>query len=411
MSNAAGTEVAIVGAGPAGLAAALSLAALGVDVAVVAPPYDAQKAQSDRRTTALMSSSVALLDNLGVWERCRAASAPLEAVRLVDDRGGLLRAPEILFRAKEVGLEAFGANIANAQLAGTLNRAIAGSPRIRLVATAAVTAATCGANGVRLALAEGGHIRARLAIAADGRNSILRSAAGIEIETWGYPQAAIALSFEHSRAHANISTELHRRAGPLTTVPLPGLASGLVWVEEPAEARRLAALGETAFAGELEERLQGLLGTITSTGPRAVYPLGGLRARRMGANRVALVGEAAHVLPPIGAQGLNLGLRDAAALAECVADAVARSEDVGGAPALETYARARLGDVLTRTLSVDLLNRSLLIDLLPVQALRGVGLHMLAGFGPLRRFAMQGGMGPVGTLPRLMQSHSQALGP
>ena len=220
---------------------------------------------------------------------------------------------------------------------------------------------------------------------------------------WSYGQAAIATTFRHSRPHSGITTELHRRAGPLTTVPLPGDTSSLVWVEEPALAAHLAGLDDAAFLAELAARLQGLLGSLTDVGPRGIFPLSWLGAMRMGQNRIALVGKSAHAIPPIGAQGLNLGLRDAAALAECVGAARALGADIGSAATLEAYHAARAADVLGRTISVDLLNRSLLSDFLPVQALRGLGLHLLANVGPLRRLVIQGGVGAPGRLPRLMQ--------
>ncbi|MBO0742619.1 MAG: FAD-dependent monooxygenase, partial [Hyphomicrobiaceae bacterium] len=210
-------------------------------------------------------------------------------------------------------------------------------------------------------------------------------------------------SFQHTRAHANITTELHRRAGPLTTVPLPGDASSLVWVEEPSVAARLSALDPALFLTELAGPLQGLLGSLRSASPIAAYPLSGLSAARMAQNRVALVGESAHVIPPIGAQGLNLGLRDAAVLADCVAQTLARTEDIGGRETLEAYHRARAADVMSRTLSVDALNRSLLDDFLPLQALRGLSLHILANVAPVRRLLMRGGLEAPGRLPPLMQ--------
>jgi 2-octaprenyl-6-methoxyphenol hydroxylase len=404
------TEVVVIGAGPAGLAAALSLAALGAEVVIAAPAYDSARGEADRRTTALLPDSIELLKNLGVWGICAGQSAPLQGVRIVDDRGSLLRAPEVLFKAEELELASFGANIANSALNAALFAAASNKTRLTWVPTAAVVKVEAGEHCASLELAEGGSLSAPLVVAADGRNSIARTAGGIATHTWTYGQAAIAATFRHARPHAAITSELHRRAGPLTSVPLPGNASSLVWVEEPAEAGRLVGLADGTFLAELATRLQGLLGALSDISPRVIYPLAGLGAVRMGQNRIALVGEAAHVIPPIGAQGLNLGLRDAAALAECVSHARAQGQDVGGRQLLETYHKARAGDVLTRTLSVDLLNRSLLSDFLPIHALRGLGLHLLANVAPLRRLAMRGGLTAAGPLPRLMQP-AAALSP
>jgi 2-octaprenyl-6-methoxyphenol hydroxylase len=397
------TQAAVIGAGPAGLTAALALCTSGIAVAIAAPAFDPARAEADRRTTALLPGSIELLKNLGVWEHCREQSVALEGVRIVDDRGGLLRAPEVLFRARELGLPCFGANVANAALNAALYAAASAANGLRWLSTSAVVAVEPGQDQVTIGLAEGRTLSAALAVAADGRASIARAAAGIATRAWSYGQTAIAATFRHARPHAGVTTELHRRAGPLTTVPLPGNASSLVWVEEPAVAARLVALDDAAFLAELAARLQGLLGSLSDIGPRAAYALSGLGALRMGQNRVALVGESAHVIPPIGAQGLNLGLRDAAALAECVGAARARGEDIGSRATLEAYHAARAADVLSRTISVDLLNRSLLNDFLPVQALRGLGLHLLTNVGPLRRLLMRGGMDAPGRLPRLMQ--------
>jgi 2-octaprenyl-6-methoxyphenol hydroxylase len=400
-------QIAVVGAGLTGLAAAAALCQDGFDVVLAAPAFDAASAVADTRSSAVLPPSVQLLENLDVWQACARQSAPLLGARLIDDRGGFLRAPEVLFEAREIGQPNLGANVPNAALSAAFNAKLAGASRLRWLATTGVAAVEPSDAAVDLRLAEGGRIRAGLVVAADGRHSIVRGAAAIPVRTWDYPQAALASSFCHTRPHAGITTELHRRAGPLTTVPLPGLASSLVWVEAPDEAARLARLSEAGFKGLLEHRLQGFLGAIESVGPRALFPLRGLSAAQMTAHRIALVGEAAHVLPPIGAQGLNLGLRDVATLSDCVAEARATGRDIGGPETLRAYAQARAVDVTSRTALVDLLNRSLLTDFLPAQALRGVGLQLLARSGTLRRLAIRGGANAPGPLPRLMRAPSR----
>jgi 2-octaprenyl-6-methoxyphenol hydroxylase len=199
---------------------------------------------------------------------------------------------------------------------------------------------------------------------------------------------------------------LHRRSGPLTTVPLKGLHSSLVWVEAPDEAHRIAALAAPEFAALLEERLQGVLGTVSDIGPRAVYRLSGATADRMAARRIALVGEAAHVVPPIGAQGLNLGLRDAATLADCVARAKAEDRNVGAPQVLDAYHGARSADVMARSGAIDLLNRSLLADFLPLDLARGAAVHLIARSETVRKALMRGGAGTAGELPRLMRPNA-----
>jgi 2-octaprenyl-6-methoxyphenol hydroxylase len=395
-------EIAVIGGGPAGLAAALALAFHGCEVTLIAPPYARERPQQDTRTTALLTSSVALLENLGVWPACAPQSAPLAGVRIVDDRGGLLRHPEVLFAAAELGFASFGANIPNAALNAALNQAVDRAPRITRMVTS-VTGVAPEPASVRLTLKDGGMLAARCVAAADGRQSLARGAAEIGTHTWSYPQTALATTFHHGRPHSNLSIELHRRSGPLTTVPLPGNTSSLVWVARPDEAQHLAGLSAAAFANTLEDYLQGALGQISEVGPIAQYPLSGLHAERMAARGIALVGEAGHVLPPIGAQGLNLGLRDAAALAETIAQARARGDDIGGEAVMTAYHRARASDVLARAAAIDMLNRSLLAGFLPAEVLRGVGLHLLASLGPLRKLAMHAGLSPAGPLPSLMQ--------
>jgi 2-octaprenyl-6-methoxyphenol hydroxylase len=261
---------------------------------------------------------------------------------------------------------------------------------------------TPGRDRVEVETADGTVLECTLLVGADGRTSLCRDAAGIVTNSWTYPQAALACCFEHEYDHAFTSTEFHRAAGPLTLVPMPGRRSSLVWVETPERARELAAMPAEGFEALLTANTSELLGRISNATPRAVFDLAGLAARSFAARRVALVGEAAHVLPPIGAQGLNLGLRDAATIAELVEDARAGGRDIAGAGLLAEYDRRRRRDVLPRTAIVDLLNRSLFSGTMVLQGLRGAGLHMLDRIGPLRRQFMRHGMQPSGELPRIM---------
>lgn len=395
------TDAVVIGSGPAGMAAALALASTGCRTVCAGLSFAASAA--DTRTTALLQPSVRFLENLGVWRYCRDFAAPLDGVRLLDDTGQLFRAPETAFHYSEAGDSPFGFNIANTHLAGALASAMKDASALAMEETAGAEIGDIGREGIGVELSPGHSLRARLVAAADGRNSASRAAAGIGARTWSYHQGAIACGFTHSAAHDNFSNEFHRPGGPFTTVPLPGNASSLVWVERAGECARLMSLDEAAFASAMEQRLHGILGRVESIGPRAAFPLSGLAPSVFARNRVALVGEAAHVLPPIGAQGLNLGFRDAAALAEIAGNALAAGEDPGGDKAMRAYHRARRGDVLLRSAAVDMLNRSLLSSLAPVHAARGAGLRLLKTIGPLRRFVMRQGISAQNGLPGLMR--------
>lgn len=400
--SAASYDTVVIGAGPAGYTVAIALACAGCRTAIAGPPHDSGPGR-DTRTTALLQASVQLLRNTGVWEGCREHAAPLRTIRIIDDTGGLLRAPEVVFKSREIGDEAFGYNIANTELVAALRARAEVLPNLDIIETQGATAIEPADHDARITLAEGSALTARLVAGADGRRSLARQAAGIAARTWRYDQVALACNFSHTRPHDDASLEFHRKSGPFTTVPLPGRTSSLVWVETPDEANRLLALCGADIAGEIETRLQGCLGQISNVGPRASFPLSGMSVARTAANRIALVGEAAHVIPPIGAQGLNLGFRDAAALAECAGAALAEDGDPGGASALAAYDKARHNDVASRIFAVDLLNRSLISGHPPLQAARGLGLHLLGGIAPLRKAFMRAGLAPRSGLPELMR--------
>lgn len=388
-------EVAVVGGGPAGLVTALALAAAGVETALVAPP-----AKSDHRTTALLAGSVTALETLGVWQACLPHAAALRKIRLVDDTARLIRAPEISFDAAEIGLDAFGHNIENHHLLAALD-ARAESLKLPHMVSAA-SAILPDANGVTVVHATG-EVRARLAIGADGHRSLSRAAAGIAMMHRDYPQTAVTLNLHHARPHAGVSTEFHTPNGPFTLVPLPGQRSSLVCVLDPHAANELAAMSDDDLSAEIERRAHSLFGKTSVEPGRGKFPLAIETAEAFARDRIALVGEAAHVVPPIGAQGLNLGLRDAATIAELVADARRGGGDVGGAETLSRYDRRRSADVTSRAVAVDLLNRSLLTDFLPAQGLRGLSAFLVDRIGPLRRALMREGVAPAVSQPRLMR--------
>ena len=379
-------DAIVVGGGPAGLVAALLLAKGGVKTVLLAPP-----APPDTRTTALMQSSLQALEEIGVWTELRSHAGALRRLRIVDATDRLLRGPELLFHASEIGLEAFGYNIENTRLVEALHEHAGRAENLTLTPESAAAIRHDG-DRVIVDLADGRSLSASLLVGADGRNSMSRKAAGISVRERLYPQAALTLNLRHSGDHGEVSTEFHTRNGPMTLVPLPGQRASLVLVTTPDEAEWLSKLDDAALGHELTRRTHGLLGAMTPNSRRGVRPLGMMRADRLARKRVALVGEAGHVLPPIGAQGLNLGVRDAAAIAGAAAAALRQGVDPGTDGVLAAYEKDRSGDVHSRAFAVDALNRSLLSDLLPAQAARSAGLWLLSCFGPLRREVMRQGM-------------------
>jgi 2-octaprenyl-6-methoxyphenol hydroxylase len=331
----------------------------------------------------------------------------MSTMQLVDDTGSLFRPPPASFHAAEIDLDAFGWNVENATLVEKLAEAARACENLTHVPEFA-TGFEVNEAGAALTLADGGTIKASLVVAADGRNSKLRQIAGIGNQTWSYPQSAVTVILAHDRDHRDTSTEFHTRHGPFTLVPLPGQRSSLVWVTSKTEAERLSALDDAALALAIERQAQSHLGAMRIDGPRGLVPMTGLSVNRYWAPRLALVGEAAHVFPPIGAQGLNLGFRDAASLRDAVVDGQNEGLDLGSEETLGRYQRSRDLDVRLRTAAVDGLNRTLLTGMIPTDFLRGAGLLALSNIGPLRRIVMREGVLPQVGVPRLMQRTSPA---
>lgn len=383
----------ISGAGPAGLAAACLLALDGVKTAVIALPTAA-----DPRTTALMQPAMQLLKFIGVWnEELKSCSAALKHLHLIDDTGNLISAPTIEFSASELDLEAFGWNVPLAQLVPALQQR-AENLGVIFIADLS-TSAACDENLITVKTLGGNSYTAKILLAADGADSKLRQSLDISVESWAYDQSALATSFSHTASHQNISTEYHKSAGPFTTVPLPGNRSSLVWMDRPARIEALLNLSDQELAIEIQLETKGSLGRISDIGPRKTFPMRGQRATTFAAKRCLVIGEAAHVLPPIGAQGLNLSLRDAAQ----AADLIIGADDPGAENILNEYNSIRRADVLPRQQMVNLLNQSLLSQFPALALVRAAGLGAIANFGPLRNLAMRQGLAPSTNLPFAMR--------
>ena len=395
-------DVVIAGSGPAGMLSALGFAHDGFSVTLAGP----KPARDDRRTTALMRPALAYLDTLDVLSRVEPQAAPLSIMRIVDATKRLVRSPVVTFRANEIGEEHFGLNMPNTILNEALEAAIAERRAIRWIREP-VTAWEVGNAAVTLTAGSGERVSAPLAIAAEGRNSPGREAAGIKTSGRTYPQSALVLNFGHSRDHGATSTEFHTETGPFTQVPLPGRRSSLVWVVRPETAEALIALDDAALSRRVEEGMQSMLGRVTVEPGRQIYPLSALLPQRFAQDRIALVGEAAHVFPPIGAQGLNLGVRD---VMDVVRTAAEHREDPGSAGALAVYDRRRRPDIVARSTAVSLLNASLLSDMLPAQLARSAGLGALKTLSPLRAFFMREGMQPGSGFARAASSLREQFG-
>jgi 2-octaprenyl-6-methoxyphenol hydroxylase len=398
-------DAIILGGGPAGLTSAILLAREGFNV-ICADPFFKQLQSNtpheDNRTIALLQGAIRLLERTGIWPLMQDEATELWTMRVEDTTGRWPRAPDMDFKARELGDEPFGYNIPMPVITAALWKTAHDYKTLKLIPESA-SKVESKSQAVHITLEDGKRCNAPLLIAADGRNSRARKAAGIKVNRWAYNQTAIALTFSHTAPHENVSVEFHRKPGPFTIIPMQGNRSALVWVETPAEAKRLLGLDDAKLIQIMEDHMHGRLGKISGLSKKNAFPVAGLTAREYAANRVALVGESAHVLPPIGAQGLNLGLRDAALIAELAAQARRWGDDPGAAELMGEYDRKRRFDIFPRTAAVDALNRSLLFGIPPVQGLRAAGVTLLKAIAPLRQAIMQQGLVEDKDLPQIMR--------
>lgn len=391
------TDILVAGGGIAGLAATARLAAAGFAVTCV-DPAPAEAKGTDLRTTAFLEPAVATLERGGAWAGMEPHGAPLWTMRLVDAGGVAREVRETAdFEAREMMDRPFGWNVPNIAARAALLAALARQPGARLVNGATVAGVLSRSAEALARLSDGRQVLARLVVAADGRDSRLREAAGIRARRWHYGQKALVFAVTHPNPHDGVSTEIHRSGGPLTLVPMPDHGgrpcSSVVWMVPGPRAAELARLGDTVLAAELTAETMGLFGPLQIAGPRAVWPIIGQIAACLTAGRLALVAEAAHVIPPIGAQGLNMSLADIETLAGLAEAARADGHDIGAPELLAAYQRRRYPEMAARVAGIDALNRAAQAEAQPLRDLRRAGLKAIHDVAPLRHLAMRWGLG------------------
>ncbi|MBI4183610.1 MAG: UbiH/UbiF/VisC/COQ6 family ubiquinone biosynthesis hydroxylase [Proteobacteria bacterium] len=410
-------EVAIVGAGLAGATLALALARAGLAVALIdrAPPARQTLPGFDGRASAVSLGSKRLLAALGVWPRLAGGAQPIAEIRVSDGRpegvagwGGV--SPLFLhYDHRELGEEPLGFMVENRHLRHALLAEVAASERILRLAPAEVAGVARGPAAARVALADGRELGAALVVGAEGRDSFVRRSAAIPVTTWSYPQAAIVCTVVHERPHRGIAHERFLPAGPFAILPLSGNRASIVWTERADLAEGFLGLSQPEFEAELVRRFGDFLGPVRALEGRWLYPLSFLLAARSVEPRLALVGDAAHGMHPVAGQGINIGWRDVAALAEVLVEARGLGRDLGDLGVLADYERWRRFDVLLMLAATDGINRLFSNDLGPLRLARDLGLGAVNAVGPLRRLFMRQAMGVAGDLPRLLRG--EPIGP
>ncbi|WP_296640762.1 UbiH/UbiF family hydroxylase [Roseinatronobacter sp.] len=389
-------DIVVSGGGIAGLSAAAAFGSQGYSVLCVdpTPPVMAEAdPTSDLRTTAFLQPSVAVLELAGLWERYKAHATPLQVMRIVD-AGGDQPEPRVShdFDAADISEQPFGWNLPNWLLRRECVARLEELPNVTFRPGIGTRRLTTRESAAIVGLSDGSSVEARLLVAADGRNSPMRQALGIGVRTTRFGQKALAFAVTHPVPHENVSTEIHRSGGPFTFVPLPDRdgkpCSAIVWMETGVEAARLAALPVPEFEREMNRRSCGLFGRLTLASRRTVWPIISQIAERFHGQRTALMAEAAHVVPPIGAQGLNMSMADLTALTRLMTP-----DNLGEAAPLAAYTRQRMPDVALRVTGVGMLNRASMLDARPLRDARAAALNAMYSAAPMRRTLMQLGIG------------------
>jgi len=392
------TEVLIIGGGIGGLALGLSLGKQGIHVMIVEsrdlnnPP----KNMSFGRTAALMGNSVDFLKSIDIWQKFESDTAPLKQMRIIDDGNPKIDPLVIDFKAEEIGITEFGRNIPNMMLQTTLLKEAQSCDAIQIISPDKLNSFETSGSKIIAHLKSGAEITASLLVGADGKKSHTRRLTNIKAKENHYGQSAMTCLFHHSNPHQNISTEHHRKGGPFTTVPMPDQegkhCSSLVWVEQTDEAEKYMALDKKSFEHAIQKRSREALGTVTLASSPESWPLVGVLAERFTAPRVALIAEAAHAMSPIGAQGLNLSLRDVASLSDIITNALQLGEDIGAPTILNRYEESRRLDINSRFEGVDKYNRIVSNNIEILRLMRRAGLKSLNTIPALKQLAMKQGL-------------------
>lgn len=391
-------DILISGGGVAGLAATAAFAANGFSVICVdptAPVTERDAKGSDLRTTAFLQPARALLEEVGIWSHLADHATPLQIMRIID-AGGTVPEPRVVreFNAREISDLPFGWNLPNWLLRREMLRRIDELPNAEFRPGVGTKSLFTRTDEARIGLSDGSRIACRLVLACDGRNSPMREAAGIGVKTTRYDQKALAFAVTHPEPHENVSTEIHRSGGPFTLVPLPDFegrpSSAIVWMDKSSNAEALSELDVPEFEAEMNRRSCEVLGPMTLASRRTLWPIISQTANHMIGERLALMAEAAHVVPPIGAQGLNMSLGDLGVILQLAKN---NPERLGDAPMLDAYHRSRHKDIFARVQGIDVLNRASMLDARPLRDMRAAGLAALYSLPPVRRMLMQMGLG------------------
>ncbi|MEM9469525.1 MAG: FAD-dependent monooxygenase [Pseudomonadota bacterium] len=391
------TKALIVGGGIAGLTLAALLDSVGLDCIVIdkGSKVTAKDIKNSGRTAALLNSSIHVLEAAGVWNQTKEIASPLKQMRLKDDGNPDLPVKEVLFPANDIGLDQFGFNVPNLGLKKALQEHLAKQKSVKVLYKSGLESYECLDHGIKAKLDNGKTIEADIIIGCDGRGSPVRTQTGIQVKEVDYDQIGITFLIQHDKPHNNISTEHHRPGGPFTFVPMKEHESAIVWVEKSDQAKEYLDLSEKKLEKVVQEKSNDLLGEISiKTAPES-WPIKSLTAEKLIGKRCALAAEAAHVMSPIGAQGLNLSLRDIAALAETLTDAARQGEDIGSDLVLKRYARRRKIDMASRTDGIDKFNKIVSNNIGFLRGVRRSGLEALNKIPQLKQLLMHQGLAPA----------------